>query len=102
MLVAISMEALAERARRELIATGEKVRKRSAETHDLPTPKEEQIACLAPRRPVEPGDRRAALHQQVYGRMLSAQDVRKARDQLSHAASGSAVREMPANRERPA
>jgi DNA-binding CsgD family transcriptional regulator len=36
------------RARRELIATGEKVRKRSAETHDLPTPKEERIACLAP------------------------------------------------------
>jgi hypothetical protein len=34
MLVAISMEALAERARRELIATGGKVRKRSAETHD--------------------------------------------------------------------
>ena len=32
MLVAIGMEAFAERARRELIATGERVRKRSVET----------------------------------------------------------------------
>jgi ATP/maltotriose-dependent transcriptional regulator MalT len=37
----------AERARRELIATGEKVRKRSAETRDELTPQEEQIARLA-------------------------------------------------------
>jgi DNA-binding CsgD family transcriptional regulator len=43
----IGMDAFAERARRELVATGEKVRKRSVETaHDL-TPQEEQIARLA-------------------------------------------------------
>ena len=35
MLAAIGMEAFAERARRELIATGETVRKRSVET--IPT-----------------------------------------------------------------
>jgi len=45
--VAIGMEAFAERSRRELIATGEKVRKRSAETRNELTPQEEQIARLA-------------------------------------------------------
>jgi ATP/maltotriose-dependent transcriptional regulator MalT len=44
---AIGMEAFAERAGRELVATGEKVRKRSAETHKELTPQEEQIARLA-------------------------------------------------------
>jgi DNA-binding CsgD family transcriptional regulator len=47
MLDAIGMEAFAERARRELIATGEKVRKRSVEARDQLTPREEQIARLA-------------------------------------------------------
>ena len=47
MLLAIGMEAFAERARRELLATGEKVRKRSHETRDRLTPQEEQIARLA-------------------------------------------------------
>ena len=45
--VAIGMEAFAERARRELVATGENVRKRSEETRDQLTPQEEQIARLA-------------------------------------------------------
>ena len=44
---AIGMEAFAERARRELNATGEKVRKRSPETSNELTPQEEQIARLA-------------------------------------------------------
>jgi DNA-binding CsgD family transcriptional regulator/tetratricopeptide (TPR) repeat protein len=47
MLEAIGMEAFAERARRELIATGGKVRRRRAETCDRLTPQEEQIARLA-------------------------------------------------------
>ena len=47
MFAAIGMEAFAERARRELKATGEKVRKRSPETSDELTPQEEQIARLA-------------------------------------------------------
>jgi DNA-binding CsgD family transcriptional regulator len=44
---AIGMDAFAERARRELLATGEKARKRSPETRDELTPQEEQIARLA-------------------------------------------------------
>jgi DNA-binding NarL/FixJ family response regulator len=43
----IGMEAFAERARRELVATGEKVRKRSVETRDDLTAQERQIARLA-------------------------------------------------------
>jgi DNA-binding CsgD family transcriptional regulator len=47
MLAAIGMEAFAERARRELSATGEKVRKRTVESRDALTPQEMQIAGLA-------------------------------------------------------
>src|SRR5206468_3537544 len=47
MFVAIEMEAFAERARRELLATGERVRKRTAETRGDLTPQEAQIAQLA-------------------------------------------------------
>jgi DNA-binding CsgD family transcriptional regulator len=45
--LAIGMEAFAERARGELLATGEKVRKRTVETRDELTPQERQIAGLA-------------------------------------------------------
>jgi DNA-binding CsgD family transcriptional regulator len=45
--VAAGMEAFAERARRELLATGEKVRKRTDETRGELTPQEAQIAQLA-------------------------------------------------------
>jgi ATP/maltotriose-dependent transcriptional regulator MalT len=47
MFEAIGMEAFAERTRRELVVTGETVRKRKAETRDELTPQEEQIARLA-------------------------------------------------------
>jgi DNA-binding CsgD family transcriptional regulator len=43
----MGMEAFAERARRELLATGETVRKRSDETLDQLTPQEMQVARLA-------------------------------------------------------
>jgi DNA-binding CsgD family transcriptional regulator len=46
-LDAIGMEAFAERARRELQATGEKVRRRTVETRDELTAQELQIARLA-------------------------------------------------------
>ena len=47
MLTDMGMEAFAERARRELLATGETVRKRTVETLDDLTPQEAQIARLA-------------------------------------------------------
>ena len=47
LFTAIGMEAFAERARGELLATGEKVRKRTVETRDDLTAQEEQIARLA-------------------------------------------------------
>jgi DNA-binding CsgD family transcriptional regulator len=47
LLTSIGMQAFAERARRELLATGVKVRRRSDETRDQLTPQEEQIARLA-------------------------------------------------------
>ena len=43
----IGMEAFAERARGELLATGEKVRQRTAATRDILTAQERQIAELA-------------------------------------------------------
>ena len=47
LFVTIGMEAFAERARSELVATGETVRKRTAETRDELTPQERHIARLA-------------------------------------------------------
>jgi DNA-binding CsgD family transcriptional regulator len=47
MLLAIGMEAFAERARKELLATGEKARKRTVETRDDLTQQELQIARMA-------------------------------------------------------
>ena len=50
MFGAIGMEAFEERARRELVATGETVRKRTVETSNDLTPHEMQIARLAGER----------------------------------------------------
>ena len=47
LFVQIGMTAFAERARGELLATGERVRRRTAETRDDLTPQELQIARLA-------------------------------------------------------
>jgi DNA-binding CsgD family transcriptional regulator len=47
MFASMGADGFADRARHELLATGEKVRKRSAETRDDLTPQEEQIARLA-------------------------------------------------------
>ena len=46
-LLAMGAQGFAERARHELLATGEKVRKRRDDTRDELTPQEEQIARLA-------------------------------------------------------
>ncbi len=45
--VSMGTQAWAERARRELVATGERVRKRTEDTRDDLTPQEEEIAQLA-------------------------------------------------------
>ena len=82
MYAAMGMEGFAERARRELLATGETVRKRTVETRDELTAQETQIARLARRRPHESGDRRAAVHQSAHGRVAPAQGVHQARHQL--------------------
>src|SRR4051794_12819638 len=50
----IGAEAFAERARRELAATGETVRKMTVETRDLLTPQEAQIARMASDRQTNP------------------------------------------------
>jgi DNA-binding CsgD family transcriptional regulator len=47
MFASMGAEGFAERARRELLATGEKVRKRTVETLDELTPQEAQVAWLA-------------------------------------------------------
>jgi DNA-binding CsgD family transcriptional regulator len=47
MLTTMGIEAFAERARREMLATGETVRRRTAETRDELTAQERQIARLA-------------------------------------------------------
>jgi DNA-binding CsgD family transcriptional regulator len=47
MLIAVGAAGFAERARRELMATGETVRKQTVETRDELTPQEAQIARLA-------------------------------------------------------
>jgi DNA-binding CsgD family transcriptional regulator len=47
MLSDMGADAFAERARRELLATGETVRKRTVETRDELTPQELQVARLA-------------------------------------------------------
>ena len=45
--VSMGVDGFGERARRELVATGEKVRRRGPEARDQLTPQEEQIARLA-------------------------------------------------------
>jgi DNA-binding NarL/FixJ family response regulator len=47
MLTRMGLAGFADRARRELLATGETVRKRNVETYDELTPQEAQIARLA-------------------------------------------------------
>jgi DNA-binding CsgD family transcriptional regulator len=53
-LAAMGAHGFAERARRELAATGEKARKRSGPTSSDLTPQEEQIAALARQRHTNP------------------------------------------------
>ena len=82
MLAAIGMEAFAERARRELIATGETVRKRSVETRHHAHRAGGAHRPAGPGRPDQPGDRRPAVPVRAHGRMAPAQGIHQARHRL--------------------
>ena len=79
----VGAEAFAERARRELLATGETARKRTDETRDVAHAPGSADRAAGRRRPHQPRDRRAAVHQPPHGRVPPAQGLREARHQLS-------------------
>ena len=94
----IGMEAFAERARRELLATGETGAQAHRRDARRPDPAGAADRTTRSRRAVEPGDRRAALPQPAHRRMAPAQGV--------HASSASApakscVRALPSSDSRP-
>jgi hypothetical protein len=82
MFTVMGMEAFTDRAARELLATGERARRRTVETSRQLTPQEAQIARLAGEGYTNPGDRRPAVHQSAHRRVASAQGLRQARHQL--------------------
>ena len=79
---AMGTEAFAERARRELLATGETVRKRTRRDARRAHRAGGADRAARPRRAVEPGDRRPAVHQPAHRRVAPAQGVHQARHQL--------------------
>ena len=83
MFTSMGTEGFADRSQRELAATGERARKRSVETREDLTPQEAQIARLAARRPVERGNRRAAVRQPEHRRLPPAQRVLQAQHRLA-------------------
>jgi hypothetical protein len=91
MMVAIGMEAFAERARRELVAAGDTVRRRRVGTREQLTPQEEQIARLA-RDGLSNPEIGVLLVIRTHRRVASAQGVLQARHQLSPAAPARLVR----------
>ena len=76
LFTAIGAEAFAERARSELLATGEKVRKREVDTYSQLTPREEHIVA-GPRRTHQPRDCRGTIHQHPHRGMAPPQGVRQ-------------------------
>ena len=86
MLDAMGIEAFAERARRELLATGETVRKRTVETARRAHRPGGPDRAARPRRALEPGDRHPAVHQPAHGRVPPAQGLHQARHQLAQPA----------------
>jgi DNA-binding CsgD family transcriptional regulator len=89
MLEALGMDAFAERARHELLATGETARKRTpADGVEQLTPQEAQIARLARDGTVEPRDRGPALpqcpHRPVHLRRVFSKLGISSRSQLQN------------------
>ena len=87
MFTAMGAEAFAERAARELLATGETARKRTVETQRPAHRPGGADRPARPRRPLQPRDRRPAVHQPAHRRVPPAQGLRQARHQLAHASS---------------
>ena len=75
-------QALAERARRELVATGERVRKRTEDTRAEPDSARGGDRPAGPGRADQPGDRRPAVHRGPHRGVAPAQGVRQAGHQL--------------------
>ena len=94
MLDAMGMAAFAERARRELLATGETARKRTARSTVELTAQEAQVARLAREGLSNPRDRRPAVHQRPDRPVPPAQGVRQARHHLPQPARPSAARPL--------
>ena len=86
LFAAMGAEAFAERARRELSTTGERVRRREVDART------ELTAAGGAHRPAGPGrthqsrDRREAVPQHPHHRMAPPQDIRQARDLLPEGA----------------
>ena len=92
MLDAMGMDGFAERARRELLATGETARKRAAGTIGPQlTPQEGQSSPAGRRRVDQLRNRRAPLHQREDRPVSPEQGVRQARHQLTQSAFSSAA-----------
>ena len=85
------MEAFAERANAELVATGATVRTRAAEARDELTAAGAADRSAGPRRAVEPRDRCTAVPQPPHRRMAPPQGVRQARDPVPPRARGRAA-----------
>ena len=91
MLDVMGIGAFAERARRELLATGETARKRTVETAIELTAQEAQVARLARDGLSNPRDRRAAVHQHPHRPVPPGQGLHQARHKLSSTARGGAA-----------
>ena len=96
MLSDMGMEAFAERARRELLATGETVRKRTVETLDELTPQEVQVARLAADGQTNPEIGAQLFLSPRTVEWHLTQGVRQARDQLPQGAPIRTVRRRAA------
>jgi len=77
-----------ERARQELRATGETVRRRAPEARDELTPQERQVAEMAAAGLSKPRDRPAAVPLAPLGRVTSVQALPEARRYLTRTARG--------------
>ena len=71
-----AVRTFADRARRELLATGETVRKRTVETLDELTPQEVQVACLAAGGQTNPEIGAQLFLQPAHGAVALRQSVR--------------------------